>query len=114
MDAKTRLHLLDMLEFATNAQTFLGDADAEAVSANPEKFYAVRHAVELVGEAARRVPEADREQFRTIAWNEAIGMRNHIAHAYHAVDAVILVNTIRNHFPGLIAEIQSALREISP
>lgn len=43
---------------------------------------------------------------------DMLGMRNHIAHAYHAVDPVILVNTIRNHFPGLIAAIQSALREL--
>ncbi|MGY6663186.1 MAG: HepT-like ribonuclease domain-containing protein [Glycocaulis sp.] len=112
MDAKTRLYLLDMLGFANSATAFLGDADASALSANPEKFYAVRHAVELVGEAARRVPEADRKQLPAIAWNEAIGMRNHIAHAYHAVDPVILVNTIRNHFPGLVAAIQSALREL--
>lgn len=114
MDAKTRLYLLDMLEFANNAAAFLGDADAATLTANPEKFYAVRHAVELVGEAARRVPDADRQHLKSIPWNEAIGMRNHIAHAYHAVDPVILVNTVRNHFPGLIAAIQSALRELAP
>lgn len=113
MDPKTRLHLMDMLSFARDAQSFLGALDAQALAANREKLFAVSRAVELVGEAACRVRDEDRAQLPDIPWNKAIGMRNRIVHGYHAVDPDILVSTIRNHLPALTETLERAIEELN-
>lgn len=114
MDPKTRLHLIDMATFAKDAQSFLGDLDAVQLSVQREKLFAISRAIELIGEAANRVCEDDRAALETIPWTKAIGMRNRIIHAYHAVDPEILVSTIRDHIPPLIASLEQAIAELNP
>ncbi|MCW5724921.1 MAG: DUF86 domain-containing protein [Maricaulaceae bacterium] len=114
MNPKTRLHLTDMLAFSRNARDFLGDLDAKALAADTEKLFAVSRAVELIGEAATRVTEADRKRLPDIPWGKAIGMRNRIIHGYHAIDPEILVVTIRDHLPPLIESLERAIKDMTP
>ncbi|MBI1264286.1 MAG: DUF86 domain-containing protein [Alphaproteobacteria bacterium] len=74
-----------------------------------EKAYAVCRAVELIGEAANRVPQADQAAMPFIAWSQIIAMRNRIIHGYHAVDAGMLVSTVRDHLPTLCERFERAI-----
>lgn len=114
MDPKTRLHLIDMRQFASDARDFLGDLDAAGLSADKLKLYAISRAIELIGEAANRVRESDRAALPDIPWTKAIGMRNRIIHGYHAIDPEILVATIRDHLPALIATLDHAIGDLTP
>lgn len=109
MESKTRNHLTDRLSFARDALEFVDDIDAAQLALNKEKLYAVSRAVELIGEAANRVPQADQTAMPDIAWSQIIAMRNRIIHGYHAVDAGILVSTVRDHLPTLCERLERAI-----
>jgi len=109
MDARDRLKLEDMLEHAQLAVSILGGADEAALAANAEKRLAVTRAVEVIGEAANQIDPVQRSRLPTLPWDQMRAMRNRIVHNYGRVDLGILVNTVRNHIPPLIAEIEQIL-----
>ena len=51
---------------------------------------ALTRLVEIIGEAARRVPEEVQEQYPALPWIQMIGARNRLIHGYDSVDFDIL------------------------
>ena len=51
-----------------------------------EKQDAVYRRLELIGEAANRLPDEFRSQYHRIPWNKIIGMRNVLIHEYDSID----------------------------
>jgi uncharacterized protein with HEPN domain len=47
---------------------------------------AVERLIEIIGEAARQLSDATREEFPTVNWKEIVGMRTRLAHIYHRVN----------------------------
>lgn len=46
--------------------------------------------LEIVGEAASRVPVDDRSRYARIPWLQIVGLRNRLIHGYDAVDLDIV------------------------
>jgi uncharacterized protein with HEPN domain len=63
-------------------------------------LYAVEHAILIVSEAIRRLPEDLKARHPEIDW-AAAGIGNKIRHDYDAMDVGILLNTVRDSLPGL-------------
>lgn len=49
--------------------------------------------IEIVGEAASRVTESSRQDLPQIPWDQIIGMRNRLVHAYFDINLDILWTT---------------------
>jgi uncharacterized protein with HEPN domain len=65
--------------------------------------------VEIVGEAANRLPIEDQSRYPSIPWKEIVGMRNRLVHGYDAIDLDVLWDTVRIDLPQLIEELESIL-----
>jgi uncharacterized protein with HEPN domain len=113
MDEATRIRIVDMVTYATKAVDMVGDRTAAELAAEDMRFLAVVHAVQIVGEAARRAPEFIRAQAPSIAWRAAIAMRNILVHDYGDVNVEVLVSTVADDFPPLIADLERLLGETS-
>lgn len=61
--------------------------------------------VEIVGEAAARVPQAMREQLGEIPWPAIVGMRNRLVHGYDTINFDILWTILTTDLPPLIEEL---------
>ncbi len=71
------------------------------------------HMVEIVGEAASRVPREERERYAHLPWAEIVGIRNRLVHGYAYVDLDILWNVVTRDLPPLIADLERILAEQS-
>ena len=60
-----------------------------------EKQDAVYRRLEVIGEAANRLPEEFRNQYPLIPWNKIVGMRNVLIHDYDSIDLDLVWETIR-------------------
>jgi uncharacterized protein with HEPN domain len=65
--------------------------------------------LEIVGEAAGRVPTEERAHHPDIAWPEIIGLRNRLIHGYDSVDFDILWQIVTDDLAPLIAALERAL-----
>jgi uncharacterized protein with HEPN domain len=67
--------------------------------------------VEVIGEAANRVPEDVQAAYPNVPWMEMIGARNHLIHGYDQVDFDILWNIVHNDLPDLIKRLEKIVPE---
>jgi len=67
--------------------------------------YAVIRCLEVIGEAAKRIPEDFRERHSDIPWKAMAGMRDRLIHGYDVVDNEIVWITVKNTIPGLFEKI---------
>lgn len=65
--------------------------------------------LEIVGEAASRVPTQERVSHTAIPWIEIVSLRNRLIHGYDAVDKDILWHILVHDLPPLAATLQTIL-----
>mgnify|MGYP000910150665 CR=1 FL=1 len=62
--------------------------------------------IEAIGEGFKKVDKLTDKKllslYPSIPWEDVIGIRNHIAHAYFDIDAEIIFNVITNHLDPLL------------
>lgn len=72
---------------------------------------ALTRLLEIIGEAANRVPEAVRELHPELPWIEMIAARNRLIHGYDSVDFDILWTIVRVDLPRLISQLERILAD---
>ncbi len=65
--------------------------------------------LEIVGEAANRVPQEQRARIAAVPWSQIVGLRNRLIHGYDEVDFDILWRIVTNDLPRLIEALEKAL-----
>ena len=103
------LYLEDMLEAGSKATRYVGEMTFEQFVANEMAFDAVVRNLEIIGEAARHVPDEMRERYPDVPWSKLVGFRNVLAHAYADLDEALIWDTIINKLPSLVAQVQTMI-----
>ncbi len=63
--------------------------------------HAVRCAIEVIGEAAKKVPEPIKAGHQEIPWRDMAALRDRIIHGYFRIDYSIVWNVITEDLPNL-------------
>ena len=100
-----------MLDAIRAIEVFVEGLDFDAFRNDRKTVDAVVRNLEVIGEAARYVPETVREEFEDIPWTSIIGIRSVLIHEYFGVDSEILWETIKADLPTLTPLLESALQE---
>lgn len=67
--------------------------------------------LEIIGEAAKKVPEDFRDQHPAIEWRAMSGMRDRLIHDYFGVDYELIWDVVRNRVPELRTHIAAILAD---
>ncbi|HSK51348.1 MAG TPA: HepT-like ribonuclease domain-containing protein [Clostridia bacterium] len=79
---------------------------------NEMTFDAVTRNFEILGEAAKHVPEHLRRHYTDVPWQKIIDVRNRITHDYAETSAPFIWNTIHGRLPALERALHAMLREV--
>lgn len=71
-------YLQDILEAVTAIEEFSAGVEFESFSQNREKVFAVSRAIEIIGEAVKRIPNSVRAQYPAIPWRDMAGTHSRL------------------------------------
>jgi len=101
-----RLYVNDMVEFAARVQDYTAGLDQTSFLADRKTFDATVRNLELIGEAASRIPESVRASNPQVPWRMIVATRNRLIHGYLGIDSDTLWNIITEDIPALIETLQ--------
>lgn len=85
---------------ALTANRSRGDVDSDRVLAP-----AVVRLLEIIGEAASRVPIEERARRPEVPWTAIVGLRNRLIHGYDDVDHDIVWAIVSTDLPALLSSL---------
>lgn len=102
MSRSWELFLRDMLEAARKVIRYTNDRQVEAFVADEMAHDATLRNLEILGEAAKNIPEEIRQRYPEVNWRGVAGLRDVLAHAYFALDEATLWKIVRADIPQLL------------
>ena len=76
----------DIIDAMNDAMSFVEGMKYEDVVKDRKTIYAVVRALEIIGEAVKRIPDLVRNRYPQIPWKDMAGMRDKLIHVYFGVD----------------------------
>lgn len=96
----------DILKAMHLSQDFIKDLTLQDFKADSKTQFAVIRCLEIIGEAAKRLPNCTRLENPNIPWKAMAGMRDRLIHGYDVVDAEIIWITAAKTIPEILPLIQ--------
>ena len=98
--------LRHMLDHAKEIVAMMSGKNRAELDTDRKLNLAVVRLLEIIGEAATRVPAEERARNPDIPWPEVIGLRNRLIHGYDSVDFDILWKIVNDDLPPLITALK--------
>ncbi len=94
-------YLKDILDAIASIEEFTYGMDFEDFSKDRKTQFAVIRALEIIGEAAKAIPEDFKKEHPEVPWKEMAKMRDKLIHAYFGVDLRVVWKTLKEDVPFL-------------
>ncbi len=104
-----RLRLNDIQYSAEKILRYVQGMDFDTFSEDQRTIDAVVRNFEIIGEAARNIPDGFKSAHPHISWREMNDMRNTLIHVYFGVDVSTVWDTIVHDLPTLLSHIHEIL-----
>ena len=108
----SRDSLQDILTTIEMTEKFVAGLSFDDFQNDDKTVFAVTRAIEVIGEAAKNIPLAIREQYPEIPWKGVTGMRDKLIHAYFGVNLKVLWDTTQQDLPVLKPVIIRMLKDL--
>ena len=108
-----RFYVQDMIEFGEKVLAYTDGLDQEAFIADGLTYDATLRNLQLIGEAARHIPDEVRQAHSEVPWHAIIGTRNRLAHSYLAISDSIIWGVIQEAVPDLLPALRNLLESES-
>ena len=109
MSREHRLFLDDMLKACDKVMRFTQGASIEQFRADEKTFDAVMRDLEIIGEAAKHIPDEMRRQHPEIHWRQISGFRDIVAHEYFGLDMEVVWDVVTRQVPTLHNQLKRLL-----
>ena len=109
MSRDPRVDLERIVACAERVIEYTAGLSFDAFVADPLRYDATLRNLEIMGEAAKRVPDDLRARFPTVPWRDLAGFRDRLAHGYDALDDRVIWDAVRRGVPATLAAVRGAL-----
>jgi uncharacterized protein with HEPN domain len=103
----------DILDAMNKAEILIEGITFEQFESDFRINYALVRALEIIGEATKRLPDTIRAKYPDIPWKGMAGMRDRIIHGYDVVDMQIVWDVVKTDIPRIKPQIERILSNLS-
>jgi len=101
--------LQHMLDHAQEAISLVHGMSRNDLDENRTLNLALTRLLEIIGEAANRVPIEFQMENPTVSWSQIISLRNRLIHGYDSVDFDVLWYVVIHDLPELVHALEKIL-----
>jgi len=106
------LFLKDIIQAMEAIEKFVEGMEFEGLINDDKTSSAVIRKFEILGEAARNIPDWMREKYPIIPWKGMVGMRDRLIHGYFGIDYELVWDAIKVEIPRIKPELERLLKEL--
>ncbi|MEA2054623.1 MAG: DUF86 domain-containing protein [Candidatus Thermoplasmatota archaeon] len=107
---RNSIFIEDILEAMDKIGRYIEGSTYETFVGNEMVIDAVIRNLEIIGEAAKNIPDDAKEKYPDIPWKRMIGLRNITIHEYFGVDLSIIWKIITENLPETRSMIKTMLK----
>jgi uncharacterized protein with HEPN domain len=96
-----RLRVLHMREQIEKIKTYTAGMTMDQLSSDEKTTDAVIRCLQIIGEAAKKVPPDIQSLYPAIEWKKIAGLRDVLVHDYDGVDTEIVHGILNQRLPAL-------------
>ena len=111
MQRDPRAFLDDIVEACEKVTRYTAAMTSETFRGDDKTIDAVVRNLEVIGEAAKKIPEDLRLQMSNVDWQRIAGLRDVLIHQYFGIDLDIVWDVVRTKVPALRASVVAFLGE---
>lgn len=104
-------YIQDILEAIGEVEDFTAGMQFEVFVEDKKTVNAVVRSLEVIGEAAKKIPDNLRDNYPEIPWKRMAGMRDKLIHEYFGIDLEIVWEVVNTELPPIKPFIQKVLEE---
>ena len=104
-------YVSDILDSINEIEEFVKEMGFNEFRGDKKTINAVVRSLEVLGEAAKNIPEGLRVKYSDVPWSRMAGMRDKLIHEYHGVDLEIVWTVLKEELPPLKPKIERILEE---
>lgn len=101
MRRSVKLYINDIIEYMERAESYINSLSFEEFLKDEKTCDAVIRCIEVIGEAAKKIPDELRNSYSSVPWRDMAGMRDKIIHSYFTVDFETVWLVVKEEIPRL-------------
>ena len=111
MPRDSSVYLRDILEAISKIKGYTAGMDREAFEGDSKTVDAVLRNLEVIGEAAKGIPESFRRDHSEVDWRKIAGLRDVLIHNYFGISMDIVWDILQKQIERLESQIRSMLQD---
>jgi uncharacterized protein with HEPN domain len=111
MSRDWRLFMEDIVAHCQKVGRYTSGMSKQDLLDNEMAYDAVLRALQIIGEAAKQIPDEVRAETPAVEWRKIAGFRDIAAHAYFGIDDNIVWDIVENRVPELLSVVANFLND---
>lgn len=105
-------YIQDIIDAIDKAMKFIKGLSYDEFIQDDKTIYATTRALEIIGEAVKKIPSKIKKSYPEVPWRDMAGIRDRIIHGYFDMDLEIIWIAIKEELPFLKPKFEKILKDL--